>query len=130
MPITDYEFTNRIFFARETGDISAGDAMEWAQKLKDHAEQSPVKIVALVDALEVKHVAYPAVDIFSKASFTHKVIAVVVATNQVIKSTARDIGLLGKRNQTVVFRTLDEARQHAEQLVKNDAPQAASSQSA
>lgn len=128
MPIMDYEFKDRIFFARETGDISAEDAREWAQKLKENAGQSPVKIVALVDALQVKHVAFPAVDIFSKASFTPKVIAVVVATNQVIKSTARDIGLLGKRNQTVVFRTLDEARQHAEQLVKNDTLQAASSQ--
>ena len=109
MPIINYEFNNAIFSAKEMGDISASDAQEWSDKLKLHAQQSAEKIVALVDALEVKRVTLPALDIFSKASFTPNVIAIVVATNSAVSSTATNIGLLGRRNKTLVFRTLQEA---------------------
>lgn len=127
MPITDYEFKERIFFAREVGEISGEDAKEWAQKLKEHADQSQTKIVALVDALQVKHLSFAAQEIFSKASFTPNVMAVIVATNLAVKSTSRDIGLLGKRNQTLVFNTVEEAREKAGQLLKKNTPQPTSS---
>lgn len=117
MPITDYEFRNRIFFARESGVISSEDAREWAQKLSEHARQSSQPIVALVDALTVGAVNMGAQLTFSKATFTPNVIAVVVATNLATSLTSSNIGLMGKQRQTVVFPTLEQARQHAEKLL-------------
>ncbi|HUN05115.1 MAG TPA: hypothetical protein PLQ56_00880 [Aggregatilineales bacterium] len=117
MPIQDYHFQDRIFFAREVDVITPEDAREWATRLKEAAAQSPVPIVALVDALGVSRVSVGAHDIFSKASYTRNVKRVVVATNVVVSGSASNISLLGKRNQTEVFRTLEEARQHAESLV-------------
>lgn len=111
MPIINYDFHDAIFSAKEVGNITAEEAQEWSNKLTDCAQQSPVKLVALVDALEVKNVVLRAVDIFTKASYTPNVIAIVVATNNVVSSTATNIGLLGMRNKTLVFRTLQEARE-------------------
>jgi hypothetical protein len=122
MPIINYTFENRIFFAQETGDISPEDARTWAEKLKESADQSPAPIVAFVDALEVKQVSLPALDIFSKASFTRGVLAVVVATNIKTELTARNIGLLGKRKQTMVFGSLAEAREYALILLEETNP--------
>jgi hypothetical protein len=118
MPITDYSFQDRIFFAKESGVISASDATEWANRLVEHAKQSPQPIVAVVDALEVTRMVVQAYDIFSKASFTPNVLAVVVTTNTVMSVSSKAIGLLGKRNQTVVFPTLDAARKHAQDLLE------------
>jgi hypothetical protein len=117
MPIQDYNFQDQIFFAREVGVINPEDAREWATRLAEAAAQSPMPIVALVDALGVSRVSVGAHDIFSKASYTRNVKRVVVATNVVISGSASNISLLGKRNQTEVFRTLEEARHHAESLV-------------
>ncbi len=118
MPIIDYQFQDRLFFAKEIGDISAEDAQTWADKLKESAALAGAPIVALVDALDVKNISIRAIDIFAKASFTRHVIAVVVATNLMVSATSTNIGLLGKRNQTVVFRTLEEAREHALKLLE------------
>ena len=123
MPVIDYAFQERVFSAKEIGDISAKDAEEWAAQLTQHAQESPTKIVALVDALEVKRVAAKAVDIFSKASFTPNLIAVVVATNSVISPTATNIGLLGRRNQTLVVRTLQEAQECCAKLLVTEQPE-------
>lgn len=120
MPIINYDFQGSVFSAKEIGNISASDAQEWADKLTEYAGQSPTKIVALVDALEVKNVVYRAVDIFTKASFTSNVIAIVVATNSTVSSTATNIGLLGRRNKTLVFRTLQEAQLCCQKLLNEE----------
>lgn len=117
MPIIDFEFKNRIFFAKESGIVSDREAADWAQKLEGYAKQSEKPIVALVDALSVKGVSAKGQDIFSKASFTRNVVKVVVAANIRVSLTASNISLLGKQNQTVVFGTLNEAREYAEELV-------------
>jgi hypothetical protein len=118
MPIIDYRFQDRLFFAKEIGDISAEDAQTWADKLNESAALAGVPIVALVDALDVKNISVRAIDIFAKASYTHHVIAVVVATNAKVRATSTNIGLLGKRNQTVVFHTLEQAHEHALKLLE------------
>lgn len=120
MPITDYRFQDRVFSAREAGTISADEAKEWADKLQEYARQSSERIVALVDAVEVKNVTFAAQQIFSKASYTPNVMAVVVVTNNVVGGTATNISLLGKRQQTVIFRTFDEANAYIQQLFGQD----------
>lgn len=120
MPITDYHFQNRLFFAREIGLISPCDAQTWADQLAAHARSSPEPIVALVDALEVKHMSPTAYKIFSKASFTPNLLAVAVATNVVVSLTASNIGLLGKPGHTKIFRTLDAARQYADTILQDN----------
>src|SRR5436305_8522226 len=113
MPIIDYVCQDRIFSCKEVGSISAEDARDWAKKLKEYAEQTGRPIVALVDALNVTQVSTSALNTFAKASFTHNVLAVMVATNVAVSITAQNIGLLGKRKQTLVFPTLKEAQEHA-----------------
>ncbi len=123
MPISDYQFSEGIFSAKESGIITPQEAREWADRLEQAAAQSPTPIVALVDALSVKQIAFGAYDIFSKASYTPNVLRVVVATNAVTSGSSTNIGLLGKRHQTEVFRTLEEAREHARSLAaENNAP--------
>ena len=118
MPIVDYDFQDRVFFAREKGDISINEAREWSEKLGECAAKSPRPIVALVDALAVTGVNMGAQLIFSRASFTANLMAVVVATNITASLTSSNIGLMGKQRHTHVFPTLEEARQYVDQLLK------------
>lgn len=122
MPIADYDFRDRVFFARESGVISADDARDWAKRLADCAQQSPEPIIALVDALGVRLISLAAHDIFAKASFTENLLAVVVATTTTGSLTSSNIGLLGKPRFTWVFPTLDEARQYAERVLRDNTP--------
>ncbi len=118
MSISNYAFENRIFSCKESGRISGDDAKTWAEKLREHATQSPTPIVALVDALEVRQVSRAALEIFAKASYTPNVLAVVVATNAPVEVTATNIGLLGKPHQTLVFSTLAAAQEQAQKLLE------------
>lgn len=121
MPISDYTFKGQIFFARESSVISAEDARRWAEKLAECAQWSVTPIVALVDALDVTRIDFPAVEILSKASYTPNVLAVVVASSSAVENTSKNIGLLGKRNQTLIYATLEEARSRAEGLLRAQA---------
>ncbi len=117
MPIEDYSFQDRIFFAREVGVIAEEDAEAWAQQLTEHARQSDLPIVALVDALKAGLITIAVSDIFSQASFTPNLLAVVVATGPRVTIVAHTIGMLGKPGHTKVFPTMAEARDYAESLV-------------
>lgn len=121
MPITDYDFSDRVFFAKESDLITGDEANTWARKLAECALASDQPIVALVDALEVRQVSVAAHQIFTKASFTANLLAVVVATNDVVRLTATTIGMLGKRGKTVVFPTLEKAREYTESLLNDNA---------
>jgi hypothetical protein len=118
MPIADYAFSGRIFFARESGLISGEEAREWAQRLTEQAQASPEPIVALVDALAVTGLSASASKTFEAATFTENLIAVVVATNARASMSSRVIGLLGKRHGTIVVPTLEEARKLARELLE------------
>ncbi len=118
MPITDYSFQDRIFFAKETGTITAEDAQEWADKLAEAAQASPLPIVALVDAMQIGSLGSTAARIFERASYTDNLLAVVVATHAGAALTSRTIGLLGRRGGTIVLATLDAARERAELLLR------------
>ncbi len=120
MPITNYECHDRVFFAKETGFVTTEEAYVWVEKLESCASQNQQPIVALVDALEVTRISPVAYQVFSKASFTENVVGVVVATNAVITQTSTTISRLGKRQQTWVFSTLDEARQYALRLLEEN----------
>jgi anti-anti-sigma regulatory factor len=117
MAIVDYRFEDGIFYAREVGQITLEEAKEWARRLQEAAASHPTPIAAVVDALEVKRVDFMAQDVFSKASFTPRVLGIAVATTVVVSGTAQNIGLLGRKQHTAVFRTLAEAESHARQLV-------------
>jgi len=120
MPISDYDLTNRIFFAKEVGVIDAKDAEDWSNRLREAAVVSKLPIVALVDALDVKILHYQAEQIFAKTAYTDNLLAVIVATSSTVSIQARAIGLLGKRGHTRIFSSLEEARQVAEEIVKNN----------
>ncbi len=117
MPIEDYSFQNRIFFAREVGVIAEEDAQAWAQQLSEHALRSDLPIVALIDALKAGLITIAVSDIFSQASYTANLLAVVVATGPRVTIVAHTIGMLGKPGHTKVFSSLEEARAYAESLV-------------
>ncbi|MBE2269712.1 MAG: hypothetical protein IAE80_15860 [Anaerolinea sp.] len=117
MAIEDYTFENRIFFAREVGVISVSEAEEWAHKLAAYAASSEQPIVALVDALHAGLITMAVNDVFSKASFTPNLLAVVVATSPRVTLVAKTIGMLGKPGHTKVFPSLETAREYAESLV-------------
>ncbi len=121
MPITDYDFSNRVFFVKASGLVTADEANTWARKLAEYARASDQPIAALVDALEVQQICVAAHQILSKASFTANLLTVAVATNDVVRLTATTIGMLGKRGQTVIFPTLEEAREHIASLLNDNA---------
>jgi hypothetical protein len=118
MPISDFSFEDQIFFAKETGVISASDAQVWADQLADFARYSRAPIVALVDAMEVSRMVYQAYVIFSKATHIPNVIEVVVATNSSMNLSSQNVGLMGKQSRTTIFPTLDQARRYANKLLQ------------
>jgi hypothetical protein len=118
MPVTDFAFKNQIFFAKESGVISGEDAQLWADKLAEYAQWSFTPIIALVDALEVTRIAFPAYMVFTKASFTPNVLEVVVATNDRAQLSSKNIGVMGRRDKTTVFKTMEEAQRHAVKLMQ------------
>jgi hypothetical protein len=122
MPITDYHFEQRLFFAVESGHLSGEDAEEWAQRLKVVAEASPDPIVALVDARTVRFITRAAEQAFIKASYTPNLLAVIVATNPITTVQAATIGIMGQRGYTRIFRTIEEARTHADEVLRNYPP--------
>jgi hypothetical protein len=87
-------------------------------RLKKLAETSELPIVALVDAMEVSSVLRAAEQLFIEGAYTENLLAVLVATNAVVTIQARTIGLLGKRGHTRIFNTPDDARKHAEWIIK------------
>lgn len=121
MPITDYSFSDRTFFARESGNLTLDEAAEWAKRLREHASASERPIVALVDALTVQRIPAGVAAIFQKASYTENLIAVVVATNAASAGDSSTIGLLGKRRTTWVFKSMEEARSYANLLLADTA---------
>ena len=83
MPITDVQFDNGIFFAREVDYITGDDAHNWARVLGHYAANSPMPIVAMVDAREVTAISNDARRVFAMASETSNVRAAVVVVNQI-----------------------------------------------
>lgn len=120
MPIVDYDFKDRIFFAREIGNISANEGYEWAERLAKHADESEQPIVALVEALKAISVSPAATRAFADVSFHKNVLAVVVATNVGTSALADVIGRVGKQGKTHIFLSLEQARAYAESLVSGD----------
>lgn len=118
MPITDIDFSNGIYYAKETGYITREDAELWAKYARKFAAESPTPIVALVDALDVTAIANEARQIFVKAAKTPNLKISAIASNAPIPTTAtRIIGMMVDKDHTNVFPTFEEAlrfaRQHA-----------------
>jgi len=119
MPITDYKFENRVFFAVESGSLNEYDAAEWARRLAETAQNSPEPIAALVDARTAISMSIEAERIFIKASYTPNLMAVVVITNPSRMMIATTIKLLGKRDQARICSTEEQAKQHIAALFKH-----------
>ena len=117
MPITDYTFENRIFFAKESGLITREDAQTWSVRLKAATEASETPIVALVDAMDVTFIDRVAQRIFQESSHFDNLLAVIVATNRSAALQSETIGLLGKRGYTRVLGSLEEATQEAGEIL-------------
>jgi hypothetical protein len=117
MPITNYQFENRIFFAKENGQISEDDAKTWSEQLKEATETSDLPIIALVDAMDVTAMHRAAQQIFAKSAHFDNLLAVVVATNSIASLQSRTIGFLGRRGCTRIFPSLEEARQDTKQIL-------------
>jgi len=118
MPINDLRFEHGIFSARESGQISAEDALLWVEQLRACAVDSHIPIVILIDARELTFISTAAQKIFTKAAETPKVKVAAVATGTpVATQLSRIVGLLSRVRQTHdthVFQTLDEATSFAQ----------------
>lgn len=117
MPITDYTFENRVFFAVETGFLDEQDASEWATRLMEVAQNSPKPIVALVDSRTAVGMSVKAESIFIKASFTPNLAAVVVIANPAAVIHATVIKLLGQPGYTRIFGTEEQAQAHVAEIL-------------
>lgn len=117
MPIIDIHFENSILFAKEIGEISEEDALEWAHQVQHYAEHSPTPIVALIDAIDVKFISHKARKIFIKAANTRNFKASAVATHdQSTIQTARVLGIMAPDKHTYIFDNLEQAHQFALEL--------------
>lgn len=118
MPIVDYAFENRIFFAKEVGVISAEDAQEWADRLRETAAYSELPIVALIDAMDLTGIHRIATNIFMACADTDNLLASVVATNPVASLQSSMIGSSVKRGHTIVLTSLPEAQQRVNDILQ------------
>ena len=118
MPITDLRFERGIFFAKESGHISAEDALLWLETLRSCAPESAIPVVILIDARELTFISTAAQKIFSKAAETPNVkVAAVAASTRLATQLSRIVGLLSRVRQTHdthVFHTLEEAARFAQ----------------
>ncbi len=117
MPITNYSFENRVFFALETGFLDEQDASEWATRLMEVAQNSSEPVVALVDARTAIGMSVQAEHIFIKASFTPNLAAVVVIANPGAVIHATTIKLLGQPGYTRIFGTEEQAQAHVAEIL-------------
>lgn len=117
MPITDLRFSEGIFFAKESEQITGEDALMWMETLRSCAEESPVPVVILIDARELTFITTAAQKIFTKAAETPNVKVAAVATGTPIATQlSRIVALLSRVRQThdtLVFQTMEEAVQFA-----------------
>ena len=122
MPIRDMRFEDGIFYAKQTGLIDEADARRWVEALRKYAADSPMPIVALVDAREVEFVSHNASHIFVQGSSTANVKAAAVVTRTTTTTVkARTIGLMsekGHTHETTVFTSLVEAEKFAKACVE------------
>jgi len=120
MPIHDISFENGLYFARESGEISLADAELWAKYAVLYASHSETPIVALIDARDVTFVTVEARRIFVRASHIPNLHGACVATKTVRNTqTSRIIGKMAQHDHTSVFETLEEARWHAQRLLRD-----------
>lgn len=119
MPIQDMSFHDGIFFCREVGQIDRADAELWAEKVREYAAASPHPIVALVDATEATYITAAAREVFARASAIPGLHAgVVAATDFRVAQNSRLTAMLAVKRHTLIFSSLPEARERAEQLAK------------
>jgi hypothetical protein len=119
MPLDSIIFENGIFYCREYGNITVGDAQEWADKAAEFAlAYAPKPIVVLVDALEVKFISMEARQIFAQASGIKGLeLAVVVSDDPVNRQSSRIIEVLAVKKNTHLFATMEEAKAFIEEAI-------------
>lgn len=123
MPITDIQFDNGVFFAREVDYITEDDAHNWARALGHYAAVSPKPIVALVDAREVTAISNDARRVFAMASEISNVrVAVVIVNpgNRLATQQSRITALLStvrKTHDTYFFESVTDAEEFIGQIV-------------
>lgn len=116
MPISNMYFKDGIFFAKESGIVNEADAREWVAELKRYAQESPVPIIALVDALEVTAITRTAEQVFAEGSKTANVrLSSVAAGSAMMAQVSRNISLRAKRGSSYIFMKMEEARRFAEE---------------
>lgn len=110
MPVTDFHFQDGVFYAREQGDVDAGDAQEWADHVLRYASECPHPIAALIDARSVKRINAEARQIFAHATNIPNLSCAVVVTGDFkVVQNARMINMLSDAKHTHIFTTMDEA---------------------
>ena len=121
MPLFDIQFSDHIFFCRESGHINKADAQEWARLAAEYAGQmAPEPIIAVVDARQVQSVSLDARRILARASaiqgLAYASIATETARNE---NTSRIIAMQAAERHTHIFVTLAEAQAFArEKLIE------------
>jgi len=119
MPITDIAFQDGIFFCREVGQIDRKDAEFWADKVREYAAASQHPIVALVDATAATYITAAAREVFARASAIPGLHAgVVAATDFRVAQNSRLTAMLAVERHTLIFSSLEKAREHAEKLAQ------------
>lgn len=120
MPITDYQFENRIFFAKESGVISTDDAQTWSDRLKDVLQTSDLPVVVVVDAMDVTLVHNAAKQIFIESASFDNLLTSIVATNRVVTIQAKSISMGRKQGRTLIFTSPTIALKEAEAIIQRE----------
>lgn len=119
MPIHKMNLDDGVFFAKQVGYIDHVDARMWANALKNHARNSDIPIMAVVDMTEVDRLCPTAIKEFSASLQAGNVLGVLLVTGDSMASrNARVLSKLDELNGVRVFPTLDEARRFASTRVR------------
>ncbi len=118
MAIQEIQFRNGLFTARFQGQISRADAEFWLVKLHQHAMDSVLPLVSLVDLRRAEFISTAARMTLAEATRSPLMFACVIAAKErPVLDAARAIRHMAVKGHLHVLPSLQEARWLAEQLV-------------
>jgi hypothetical protein len=121
MPIQNVKFENNILYLDEMGRITAGDAQQYVDIVREHSANSLTAIVVLINATNLLEISPQASLIFANSSSIPNVLRYLVVTNN--SHGTQEARVLGRQNlkgTTTIFSSLSDATAYAAILLNGD----------
>ncbi|NDJ60341.1 MAG: hypothetical protein GYB67_04400 [Chloroflexi bacterium] len=120
MSILTSSYANGIFSTEIAGNLSQEEAQRWLLMLREHAATQVTPVIALVDATRLEFISGTARMVIAEATRVPRVRALIfVVSTPPMQQAVRMIGMLGERDLTHCFSSMERAQALVEALRLN-----------